>query len=142
MTDTTAVVHFYDWENCELACDAEGIDTSDPAVAEIENVERVNCPDCLARLDAMRRFLAGEMDDKSAPAPVVDEDGTEHEQPSGDNFKIVMQADGTMVLNPTQATWIIETVTWNVDFDTVRFDNQDTDRADFLAKIEELYRRD
>lgn len=216
MTDTTArVVHFYDWENCELACDATGVDTSDPIVAETEDRDRINCPDCLARLAAMDKFLAegneieqtiariprdeqlGDVakliesarnartdvdalkfaekareladalrEGSSVDVPERDTDETwrgcahradytsaaHHERECAyhrgevDEWGVPIVTPATAVfrndaaesaehtiLSPEQALWIAQTIAWNVDLETVRVDNGDVERADFLA---------
>ena len=48
---------------------------------------------------------------------------------------IEIHNDGSATFTAAQVEWLRQTVRWNVDMDTVRFDNGDEDRADFLDAL-------
>lgn len=50
--------------------------------------------------------------------------------------------DVKIVVTHAQARMIADTIAWNVDMDTVAYDNDEPERADFLAMLKDAIRKE
>jgi len=51
------------------------------------------------------------------------------------------KTEETVTLTAEQARMIADTIAWNIDLDTVRYDNGDEARADFLVAFRDQHRK-